>query len=108
MDEKDRLIFTTENGNSLARVNEMHSELKEEWRYRHGISVRHIQGYIDWLVYLKNLKYQVEGMYRKHRAYIDLMAEKVPFINRLICRLPFPVDVNEVYGEKYNGIYAFS
>jgi transposase-like protein len=108
VDEKDRLIFTTENGNSLARVNEMHSELKKEWRYRHGISVRHIQGYIDWLVYLKNLKYQVEGMYRKHRAYIDLMAEKVPFINRLICRLPFPVDVNEVYGDKYNGIYAFS
>jgi hypothetical protein len=47
-------------------------------------------------------------MYRKHRAYIDLMAEKIPFINRLISRLPFPVDVNEVYGDKYNGIYAFS
>jgi len=59
-------------------------------------------------VYLKSLKYQVEGMYRKHRAYIDLMTEKIPFINRMICRLPLPVDVNEVYGEKYNGIYAFS
>lgn len=107
-DEKDRLIFTTESGNSLSEVNELHSELKKEWRSRHGISVRHIQGYIDWLVYLKSLKYQVEGMYRKHRAYMDLMAEKIPFINKLICRLPLPVDVNEVYGEKYDGIYAFS
>lgn len=107
-DTKDEQFFTTEGGNSLSRVNELHSELKKEWRNRNGISVRHIQGYLDWLVYLKNLKYHFEGQYRKHRAYIDLMAESVPFINKMICHLPFPVDVNEVYGEGYDGIYAFS
>ncbi len=107
-DRKDKLIFTTANGNSLAKVNELHSELKKEWRNRHGISVRHIQGYIDWLVFTKKLRYSVRGEESRHCAYIDLMTEKIPFINTEISRQPFPVDIHEAYGESYHGIYAFS
>lgn len=107
-DQKDKLIFTTEKGNNLAKVNELHSELKKEWRSRHGISVRHLQGYIDWLVYTKQLRSRVRGEKSRHRAYIDLMKEEMPFINQDICKLPFPVDIREAYGESYHGIYALT
>lgn len=107
-DRKDRLIFTTEKGNNLARINELHSELKKEWRSRHGISVRHLQGYIDWLVYTKKLRNKVRGEESEYRAYIDLMKEEIPFINLEICKLPFPVNIREAYGESYHGIYAFT
>ena len=108
VDKKDQLIFTTKEGNSLARTNELHSELKEEWRNRHGISLRHLQGYIDWLVYLKRLKYRIAGRERKCTAYIELMGEYIPFKNADICHFPFPVDIYEAYGDSYHGIYAFS
>ena len=54
--------YTTSSGNSVSSVNELHTEAKEMIRHKKGISTRHLQAYLDWLVFRKRLRYEkVEG-----------------------------------------------
>ena len=72
------VLFTTPTGSSLAEINELHSEFKELNRKKHGISTRHLQGYLDWFVFRKSLRYSVESSRRKSEAYLDAMS-RAPF-----------------------------
>ena len=98
--------FTTDEGNSLAVVNEMHSEFKNLIRRKHGISTRHMQGYLDWLLFKKHLRYTLEMKNWRSAAYMDTMLEQIPFTAKEIVSQPMPVDLYQAYGSYRYGIFA--
>ena len=98
--------FTTDEGNSLAAVNEMHSEFRNLIRRKHGISTRHMQGYLDWLLFKKHLRYTLEMKKWRSAAYMDTMLEQIPFTAREIVSQPMPVDLYQAYGSYRYGIFA--
>jgi len=98
--------YTTANGNSLGDINQIHTEIKNLIRDKHGFSTRHAQGYLDWLIFKKQLRYKVELRQRKPTAYMKVMRSEVPFTNAEIIKLPQPIDLYEAYGEYQYGIFA--
>ncbi len=98
--------FTTDKGNSLSSVNEFHTEAKNLIRQKHGISTRHFQGYLDWILFRKRLRYTLEMTKWKSAAYMDTMQELIPFTAGDIVKLPMPIDLHEAYGSYHYGIFA--
>lgn len=96
---------TTPCGRSVASVNEMHSELKNLIRRKHGISTRHLQGYLDWLVFLKHLRYTLEMRKWKPEAYMMTMKELIPFRCCDIPRQPMPINLYSAYSEYHYGVF---
>ena len=97
--------YVSPNGNTVSSVNELHAEAKNLIRQKHGISTRHLQGYLDWFVFKKKLKYTLDMRKWKLEAYMELMMEQIPFICRDIVKLPLPIDFYSVYGGYHYGIF---
>lgn len=98
--------FLSENGNSVASVNELHTEAKNLMRQKHGISTRHLQGYLDWIVFKKNLRYTLDMRKWKSETYMESMLEQIPFRCDQITDIPMPIDLYEAYGEYHYGIFS--
>ena len=51
--------------NTLADINQIHPMLGEVNKKKHGISICHLPGYLNWLIFCKQLKYRIDGKRRK-------------------------------------------
>ena len=98
--------YVSPNGNTVSSVNELHAEAKNLIRQKHGVSTRHLQGYLDWIVFKKKLKYTLDMRKWKPEAYMESMLEQIPFTCRDIVKLPMPIDLYSAYGEYHYGIFA--
>lgn len=98
--------FTTNNGNSVSSVNELHAQAKNLLRLKHGVSTRHLQGYLDWILFRKHLRYTLEMKKWRAAAYMETMNEIIPFTASQIPKLPMPIDLYEAYGSYHYGIFA--
>lgn len=99
-------LYKTVNGNTIASVNQLHAEAKNLIRQKHGISTRHLQGYLDWIVFKKKLRYTIDIKKWKLETYMEAMMEPIPFKCKDITKLPMPIDLYKAYGEYHYGIYA--
>lgn len=52
--------YTNEDGDSLANINSLHSELEVFLSHFHGVSTNHLQGYLNWYMFDKYLNYTTE------------------------------------------------
>ena len=93
--------FKSASGNTVATLNQLHQSFSELIRKKHGVSTRHLQGYIDWLVMTKQLRYRLEARKMNTQIYMDIMRTPVSFTTKQICSLTMPVDVYAAYRE-YN------
>ena len=84
----------------------MHTQIKNLIRWKHGISTRHLQGYLDWLVFRKKLKYTLEMKRWRAQAYMDTMQELIPFKYEDIVKLEMPIDLYRAYGDYHYGIFS--
>jgi transposase-like protein len=92
--------FKSAAGNTLSSVNQLHQEFKELIRKKRGVSTRHLQGYMDWLVMTKQLKYRIEGGKKMDtQIYMNIMNNPSSFTTDMTCKLPFPIDLYEAYCE---------
>lgn len=89
--------YSSRNGNHLGEVNQLHQELKQMIRHYHGVSIRHLQHYLDWLVFCKQLKYRIRAEARKTKAYMLAMKGTVAFVTKDICSFDLPTDVFALY-----------
>ena len=80
--------------------------LKVVGEQKHGIGTRHLQGYLDWIVFKKKLKYTLDMRKWKPEAYMESMMEQIPFICRDIVKLPLPIDLYGAYGEYHYGVFS--
>ena len=98
--------YTTEKGNSLGDINQLHQEVSEMLVKKHGVSIRHLQGYLDWLVFCKKLKYTVEAKQRRINAYLQIMTQPIDITKRTMCTKELPINLYEAYKEYHYGIFA--
>ena len=66
-------------------------------RQKHGISTRHLQGYLNWIVMKKYLKYRLDMRKWKSEAYMETMFEQIPFTCAEIPKLKMPINLYEAY-----------
>jgi hypothetical protein len=101
-----RQVFTTAKGSNLGDCNELHTELKNLMRKSHGISTRHLQDYIDWLVFKKQLKYMIELKKRRSTTYMGLMRQLSSVNTADICKQKMSIDLYRAYGEYNYGTFS--
>ena len=98
--------FTTPLGNSLGSVNELRTEAKNMIRQKHGVGTRHLQGYLDWILFRKQMRYRYEADLWADIAYEQAMVEQVPFT--CDASETMPIALYQAYGSYHYGIYALS
>lgn len=94
------------NGNNLSTINGMHAQIRTFLRPYRGVSIKHLQGYLDLFRYYKDLKYTTEYVEMNNRTYCYVM----PFYKQIffddIYKKLIPIDLFKAYGEYNYGIYA--
>ena len=64
-----------------------------------GISTRHLQGYLDFFAYCKNLGYRIEKTKAKTVHAYKNLAKEMSYIHvRDFCKLDMPIDLFQAYG----------
>lgn len=91
--------FKSPSQNSLASLNQLHQEFADLIRRKHGVGTRHLQGYIDWLVMTKQLRYRIEAKKMNTEIYMNIMKKNVYWTTDDICHIPMPIDLDEAYFE---------
>jgi len=97
---------TTRNGNSLGDVNQLHQTLKDLSRSKHGVSTRHLPGYLNWISYLKRKKYTVEREQLAEEILKDLYETEGKVLRDGICNADQPISLYDAYHEYHYGIFA--
>ena len=104
--EGDKKRYTTPLGNSLGDVNQVHQTLKNLVRVKHGVSTRHLPGYLAWISYLKRAIYTYERDDLVEYIYQDLFQTKGTLHTTEINKLEQPISLREAYAEYGYGIFA--
>lgn len=85
--------YVSPNANTVSSINELHAESKNMIRHKHRISTRHLQEYLDWIVFKKKLKYTLDMRKWKPGTCMESMMEQITFICRDIVKLPMLIDL---------------
>lgn len=97
---------SSESGYTINSINQIHSEFKTWISKYHGVSIRHLQGYLNMFVFLKYLKYKYEIKERKYQAYLLSIPTNATLNTKDIAHIPLPIDLKTAYGEYKYGIFA--
>ena len=57
------------------------------------------QGYIDWLVMTKQMRYQIESKKMNSQIYMNIMKTPSSFSTKEVCKLQLPINLYEAYHE---------
>ena len=99
--------YISEKGHSLAELNALHSEVKLLYKRYRGISVRHLQGYLDFFCLYKKIKYLISEIKKQAiEAYMISTQEQSKLRVKDICLKEMPIDLFEAYGEYHYGCFA--
>lgn len=97
----------SELGHSLADLNGLHSEFKLLYKRYRGVSIRHLQGYLDFFCFFKNLKYSIDSILKQvNQTYVTSINEKSTLKTKDIHSKEIPIDLFEAYGEYQYGCFA--
>ena len=80
--------YKTDKDNSLSSINQLHQEIESLRHRRHGVSTRHLQGYLDWILFRKKIRYRYEARNRRSETYMKT------------------IDLYRAYGQYHYGIFA--
>ena len=106
LDQIPTTAYKSPNGHTLAELNQIHSELKIYMKKYHGVSIRHLQGYLNKFVFLKMLKYKVDYHERVLKSYLLTIPAFTTLSNSEISKLTLPIDLKVAYAEYNYGIFA--
>ena len=99
-----RDIYTTDNGNNIQKVNEFCKCISDIKHKYHGVSIRHLNGYIAFQTVKKLFlcKYKCKRD-EIHERVLDIH-EKVPTDNE-VCKIPLPINLKDAYWSLNYGIF---
>lgn len=95
----------TKDGKHISDVNSLHSDLKNLIRNKRGVSLRHLQGYLNWIVfkrYFIRIKRNLWGL----ETYRFIKDKEKELRNTDICKKEFPISLEEIYGRYHYGMFA--
>lgn len=93
--------FHSDGINNISEINGIHSQL-ETWlsKFR-GVSIRHLQEYLNWFVYIFTMKKKFCLSKIKTESYSNIIINDNYTKCNSICNKELPIDLNIAYGE-YN------
>lgn len=91
--------YATKNGKTISNVNQLHSEFSILITKKHGVSTRHLQSYLNWLLFIKKIRYTVKDTARSSHIYMETMHQGNTIKVRDICKQEFPIDLFMAYGD---------
>lgn len=98
--------YATTDGDNLAEINNVHSQLEIWMKKFRGVSTKHLQLYLDWFCYIfMNLK-KWEQKSLELKMYKDMINSKKYITRSNISNREFPIDLFEAYGDYHYGIFA--
>lgn len=97
--------YLTEDGNSLASVNELMSEIENIIQRTNGFSTRYAQEYLDFNILRKQIKYKYKRDEQAKKLFEEVKDSE--FIkNALVLNTPMPLSLKEAYYEYHYGIFS--
>lgn len=72
---------------------------------KHGVSTRHLPGYLAWISYLKKTSYTIERSRMVEYILNDLLAAKGTYLIKDICKNDQPISLQDAYFEYHYGIF---
>lgn len=97
--------YVNEKGYNLSTINGLHSELKTSLRKRKGVSIRHLQGYLDMFLFKKMLNYTVDNQDKVIVTYNKSIPNQTKQYIKDIFEKALPIDLYEAYKEYNYGIF---
>lgn len=97
--------YVNDKGYNLAAINGLHSELKTNLKKRRGVSIKHLQGYLDMFLFKKMLNYTVENQDKVIVTYNKSIPNQTKQYIKDIFVKALPVSLYEAYHEYNYGIY---
>lgn len=87
---------------NIAEINGVHSQL-ETWlsKFR-GVSIRHLQEYLDWFVYIFIMKKRFRLNKLKTESYCNIVLDDNYIKSKDIFSIEIPIDLNVAYKEYQN------
>ena len=84
---------------NISKINGIHSQL-ETWlsKFR-GVSIRHLQEYLDWFVFIFTMKRKFSLSKIKTESYNTIVLDNNYIKSNDIFKKPLPIDLNVAYSE---------
>jgi len=96
----------TKEGKHISDVNSLHSDLKDLIRKKRNVSIRHLQGYLNWIVFKRRFILQIQRKLYDLKTYGYIRGKEKKLRNFDICKIPFPISLKEIYGQYHYGMFA--
>lgn len=87
---------------NISKINGIHSQL-ETWlsKFR-GVSIRHLQEYLDWFVFVFTMKRKFSLNKVKTESYNTIVLDNNYIKSNDIFKIPLPIDLNVAYSEYFH------
>ena len=96
----------TKDGKHISDVNSLHSDLKDLIRKKRNVSIRHLQGYLNWIVFKRKFILQIQRKLYDLKTYGYIRGKEKKLRNFDICKIPFPISLKKIYGQYHYGMFA--
>lgn len=83
----------SDDGYNLSELNELHTQIKTTIRNTHGVALKHLEGYIDMVIFRKHMAYHYKASNRLYRSYERSYTSNTSITNKAIYEKPFPIDL---------------
>lgn len=97
--------YLIEDGNSLASVNELMSEIENIIQRTHGFSTRYAQEYLNFIILRKQIKYKYERDEQAKKLF-EKVKDSEFIKNALVLNTTMPISLKEAYYEYHYGIFS--
>lgn len=98
LDQIPFVAYVTDNGNNINTLNGLHKAFNEFIDKKHGVSIKHLQGYLNMFIFKKTMKYKYEKneiVYESYNSLVTKIKQTITDIkNRVI-----PIDMNYVFSD---------
>ncbi len=94
--------FHSEGIFNISEINGIHSQLETWIKKFRGISIRHLQEYLDWFVYIFTMKKRFMLNKIKTESYSKLLIDNNYVKSKDIFSIKIPIDLNIAYAEYIN------
>ena len=93
--------YKNDNGYTLSEINGLQSNFFNFINKFRGVSIKHLQGYLDWFIYKKYIDYTVEIINHPTEILYYSIKQKQSTTIKEIYNTPFPFDIDVAYAD-YN------
>lgn len=86
--------YTDEYFHNLADINNVHSQLATWLSKFKGVSIRHLQEYLDWFVFIFTMKKRFELRELKIESYKKIIVNNTYMKSSAVCKKDLPIDLS--------------